>query len=241
MKTYQALIVDDERLARREIRSLLEEHPQIQVAGEAESVPEAAALIEQTRPDIVFLDVQMPRASGFDLLERTRVDAHVVFITAYNEFAVRAFEVNALDYLLKPVDPERFRRTVARFLAQPKAQTAARRELEYGDSIFVALNQTPRFVRLSSLVCIRADGDYTSLVATSGPLGLVPKSMREWEELLPARQFCRIHRSYIINCEQVLRVEKWFNDSYRVHLRHLDQPLIMSRRHATEFRRRFGI
>lgn len=241
MKTYRALIVDDERLARREIRYLLEEHPQIQVAGEAESVSQAAAFIERTPPDLVFLDVQMPGESGFELLERTRLEAHVIFVTAYDEFAVRAFEVNALDYLLKPVNPQRLRKAVARFLAQSKPQAAPERTLEYGDSVFLTVDQSPRFVKLASLICIRAEGDYTSLLATSGPLGLVLKSLKDWERLLPARHFCRIHRSVIINCEQVLRFEKWFNDSFRVHLRHVDEPILMSRRHAAVFRERFGI
>jgi two-component system LytT family response regulator len=240
MKRYRALIVDDERLARREIRCLLEEHPRIEVAGEAESVEEAAALIERAAPDLIFLDVKMPGESGFDLLERTRVKAHVVFVTAYDEFAVRAFEVNALDYLLKPVDPERLAKTVTKFLAQPR-RLAAPQPLEYSDSILLHVHDSPRFVKLASLVCIRAEGDYTSLLATSGPLGLVPTSMREWERLLPARRFCRIHRSAIVNFEQVARIEKWFNDSYRVHLKHMDQPLVMSRRHAADFRQRFGI
>lgn len=197
-------------------------------------------MIGQAMPDLIFLDVKMPGESGFDLFERTRVDVHVVFVTAYDEFAVRAFEVNALDYLMKPVDPERLARTVNRFLAHSKP-LAAPLPLEYSDSIFLQAQKSPRFVKLSSLVSIRAEGDYTSLVATSGALGVVPTSMREWERLLPAKHFCRIHRSTIINCEQVVHVEKWFNDSYRVHLRHVDQPLVMSRRHSASFRERFGI
>jgi two-component system LytT family response regulator len=240
MKSYRALIVDDERLARLEIRCLLKEHPRIEVSGEAESVAQASALIEQAMPDLIFLDVKMPGESGFDLFERTRVDAHVVFVTAYDEFAVRAFEVNALDYLMKPVDPERLARTVDKFLANSKPLAVAR-PLEYSDSIFLQAQESPRFVKIASLVSIRAEGDYTSLVATTGPLGLVPTSMREWESVLPARHFCRIHRSTIINCELVVHVEKWFNDSYRIHLRHVDQPLVMSRRHSASFRERFGI
>jgi two-component system LytT family response regulator len=241
MKTYRALIVDDERLARVDLRHLLEAHPQIRVAGEAESISEAAALIEQAPPDLVFLDVQMPGESGFDLLDRTRLAAHVIFVTAYDEFAVRAFEVNALDYLLKPVAPERLEKAVTRFLTQSKPRSAAPRKLEYGDSIFLTLGDSPRFVKLASLVAIHARGDYTSLVATSGALGMVLKSLREWEQALPASHFCRIHRSSIINCEHVARFEKWFNDSYRVHLRHVDEPVVMSRRYASAFRERFGI
>lgn len=240
MKRYRALIVDDERLARVEVRALLKEYPQIEAADEAESVAEAAALMAKTPPDLVFLDVKLPGELGFDLLGRTPPTAHIVFVTAYDQFAVRAFEVNALDYLLKPVDPARLAKTMEKFLTQSKTPPAPR-PLEYTDSIFLNLNGAPRFVKVASLVSIQADGDYTSVTATSGPLGLTTKSLREWEELLPAKRFCRIHRSSIINCEQVVRMEKWFNDSYRVHLRNQEEPLVMSRRHAAEFRERFGI
>jgi two-component system LytT family response regulator len=240
VRSYRALIVDDERLARIEIRCLLKERPRIEVSGEAESVEQASALIEQAMPDLIFLDVKMPSESGFDLFARIRVDAHVVFVTAYDEFAVRAFEVNALDYLMKQVDPERLARTVNKFLTNLKP-SAVPRPLEYSDSIFLQAQESPRFVKLSSLVSVRAEGDYTSLVATTGPLGLVSTSMRERERVLPARHFCRTHRSTIINCELVTHVEKWFNDSYRVHLRHADQPLVMSRRHSASFGERFGI
>ncbi len=240
MKVYRALIVDDERLARVELRCLLKEHPRIEVAGEAESVREAAGLIDRNPFDLIFLDVKLPGESGFDLLTRARVDGHIVFVTAYDEFAVRAFEVNALDYVLKPVDPERLRRTISRFLDEARP-LAAPRPLEYGDSIFLHVNDSARFVKLATLLSIRAEGDYTSLTATTGPLGLVAKSMREWEQVLPPRHFCRIHRSTIINCEQVLRIEEWSNSSFRVYLRHLEQPLVMSRRHAAGFRQRFGV
>jgi two-component system LytT family response regulator len=240
VKHYRALIVDDERLARVELRTLLKEYPQVEAADEAESVAEAAARIAEAPPDLVFLDVKMPGESGFDLLERTPPAAHIVFVTAYDQFAVRAFEVNALDYLLKPVDPARLAKTMGKLLAQTKTP-AAPRPLEYTDSVFLHVNGAPRFVKLASLVSIQAEGDYTAVTATSGPLGLAAKSLREWEELLPAKRFCRIHRSSIINCDQVVRMEKWFNDSYRVHLRNVEEPLVMSRRHAAEFRERFGI
>jgi two-component system LytT family response regulator len=234
------LIVDDERLARLEIVHLLKEHPWIQVCGEAESVSEAAGLIANQTPDLIFLDVRMPGESGFDLLERARVSAHVIFVTAYDEFAIRAFEVNALDYLLKPVNPERLRSTLSRVVAQSKQQATPPRELQYDDSIFLTVDQSPRFVKLSSLVCIQADGDYTCPTATSGRLGMVLKSLREWERVLPGKQFCRVHRSCIINCEHVLRFENWFNDAYRVHLRNVEEPIVMSRRRAAGFRQRFG-
>jgi len=239
----RAVIVDDERLARRELSFLLQSHPEIEVAGEAGSVKEAVALLEDRRPDLLFLDIQMPRANGFELFERTAVSAAVIFVTAHDEFAVRAFEVNALDYLMKPVNPLRLRQAIERFLRR-RPQAAVPMPggaLAYEDTIFVNVGAGPRFVKLASIICIEAEGDYSRLVGPAGSIGLVLKSMKEWEALLPARQFCRIQRSVIINCECVERFEPWFNSSYQVFLRTMPQPFTMSRRLARQFRARFGV
>jgi two-component system LytT family response regulator len=235
------VIVDDERLARRELSFLLQKHPEIELAGEAASVKEAVQVLESLHPDLLFLDIQMPRENGFDLFERTSVTTEVIFVTAHDEFAVRAFEVNALDYLMKPVNPLRLGQAIERFLRRSPRTAAMPRTLTYEDTIFVAVGQAPRFVKLSSLVCILAEGDYSRLVGTAGSIGLVLKSMKEWEALLPERQFCRIQRSVIVNCERVERFEPWFNSSYQVYLQHLPKPFTMSRRLARRFRARFGV
>ncbi len=245
MTKCRALIVDDERLARHELAFLLEKHPEIEVAGEAGSVKDAVPLLEKLRPDLLFLDIQMPRANGFELFERTPVSAEVIFVTAHDEYAVRAFEVNALDYLMKPVNPLRLRQAIERFLRRcpPAAATAtaATGPLTYDDTIFVNVGSAPRFVKLASIVCIQAEGDYSRLVGPTGSMGLVLKSMKEWEALLPERQFCRIQRSVIINCERVERFEPWFNSSYQVYLQQVPEPFTMSRRLAKRFRERFGV
>ncbi|MEJ2079091.1 MAG: LytTR family DNA-binding domain-containing protein [Acidobacteriota bacterium] len=241
MKPHTALIVDDERLARREVAYLLRDHPEIEVAGEAASVDEAVGELECLRPSLLFLDVQMPGGSGFDLFNRTKVEAHVIFVTAYDEFAFRAFEVNALDYLLKPVSPKRMRQAVDRYLHHVEGDSPGLGRLEVTDSIFLTIDQTPRFIRLASLECILAEGDYTRLVAVGGSVGMVLKTMKEWERILPLRHFCRIQRSTIINCDHVARLEPTLNGGYEVHMRHLEEPLIMSRRFARRFRARFGI
>lgn len=241
MKPHTALIVDDERLARREVAYLLHEYPEIVVAGEAASVTEALEVIERLRPSLLFLDVQMPGASGFDLFNRTNVEAHVIFVTAYDEFAFRAFEVNALDYLLKPVSPKRMRQAVDRYLHHVESDSPELGRLELTDSIFLTIDQVPRFIRLASLECILAEGDYTRLIATGGPVGMVLKPMKEWERILPIRHFCRIQRSAIINCEHVVRLEPTLNGGFEVYMRHLEEPLVMSRRFARRFRAQFGV
>jgi len=242
MTKCRVMIVDDERLARHELAFLLQKHPEIEVMGEAGSVKEAVPLLEELRPDLLFLDIQMPRENGFKLFERTPVSAAVIFVTAHDEYAVRAFDVNALDYLMKPVNPLRLRQAIERFLRpSQKPVLGTNVALGYDDTIFVAVGQAPRFVKLSSLTCILAEGDYSRLVGPAGSMGLVLKSMKEWEALLPARQFCRIQRSVIINCERVERFEPWFNSSYQVYLQNVPQPFTMSRRQAKSFRDRFGV
>jgi two-component system LytT family response regulator len=241
MKQHTALIVDDERIARRELAYLLRDHSEIEVAGEAASVDEALEALARLRPTLVFLDVQMPGASGFELFERANVEAHVIFVTAYDEFALHAFEVNALDYLLKPVRPQRLNQAIERYLSRAQADSPSVGRLDLADSIFLTIGQAPRFIRLASIECILAEGDYTRLIAAAGPVGMVLKTMKEWERILPERHFSRIQRSTIINCEQVLRFEQSANGAYHVHMRHLDQPLVMSRRFARQFRHRFGV
>ncbi|HKE13761.1 MAG TPA: response regulator, partial [Kofleriaceae bacterium] len=135
MKRRTAILVDDERLARRELAHLLAAHPAIEVVGQASSVDEAAALVGKLDPDVVFLDIQMPRRSGFELLDACDVRGQVVFVTAHDVHAIRAFEVNALDYLLKPVHPDRLALTVARLTQAPGAPPPTTSRLELDDHL----------------------------------------------------------------------------------------------------------
>jgi two-component system LytT family response regulator len=241
MRRRSAVIVDDEQLAREELAYLLQAHPEIEIVGDAGSVGEAALLVERVRPDLVFLDIELGSETGFDLFEQVRLDAHVVFVTAHDEFALRAFEVNALDYLMKPVDASRLSQAVERFLRRTGAPISAPKRLAYEDVVLVQLDGSPRLVRLSSIVCIHAERDYSRLIGTSGPIGLTLKRLGDWERLLPERQFCRIQRSIIVNCERVSRLEPWWNGSIQIHVDTLKDPLTMSRRYARQFRDRFAV
>jgi two-component system LytT family response regulator len=241
MKPHTALIVDDERIARRELSFLLRDCPEVEIVGEASSVDEAADAIARLHPALIFLDVQMPGACGFDLFDRTRVEAHVIFVTAYDEFALRAFDVNALDYLTKPVRPARLRVALDRYLQRVQGEPSPTRRLGLADSILLQIDRAPRFIKVGAIECILAEGDYTRLISVSGSIGMVLKSMREWDKLLPPRHFCRIQRSTIINCEHVLRFEPNLSAGYTVYMKHYDAPLAMSRRFARHFRARFQV
>lgn len=239
-KPFKALIIDDERLARKDLISLLSIHDNITVAGEADDVPTAIKAIEKLNPDVIFLDIQMPGDSGFDLLDKTDVDAHIIFVTAYDEYAIRAFEVNALDYLLKPVNPERLMKALEKLEFQEQDLPARIRKLNYDDRMFLMVGRHFKFLKVNTILCVSAAGDYSEVLTSDGNKGLTHKSMKEWEARLPAQHFIRVHRSTIINMEFVDRVEEWFNYSFRVYLKGVEEPCVISRRYAARLKERLG-
>jgi two-component system, LytTR family, response regulator len=236
MKPRSAILVDDERLARRELSHLLAAHPSINVVGQAASVEEAATLVGRLDPDVIFLDIQMPRRSGFELLDACEVRGQVVFVTAHDVHAIRAFEVNALDYLLKPVHPDRLALTVARLTRAPGAPAPATARLELDDHLFLHHGRAARFVRVRTIVCVRGADDYAEVVLDDGKQLLSPRPLREWEARLPPRSFVRIHRAAIVNLDHVLGIEPAGDESFRVLVRGTSDPLPMSRRYAARLR-----
>jgi two-component system, LytTR family, response regulator len=237
--THKALIIDDERLARRELRMLLTEHTEIEIIGEAESLKDALHKINLNKPDVIFLDVQMRGETGFDLLEQLDFSGKIIFVTAFDEFAVRAFEVNALDYLLKPINPNRLSQALERLQNDSDISPKTLRKLEYDDRLFLEINNRSVFLGVSSIICISASGDYSEIYTADGKKLLIAKSLREWEERLP-KNFVRIHRSTIINFEYVEKVESRFNRSYRVFLNGIKEPFTISRRYSVAIKERFN-
>ncbi len=235
-KQWQAVIVDDERLARQKLRAMLSVHPKIQVIGEADGVESAAKLIAQAQPEVIFLDIQMPGASGFELLNLLTRPVKIIFVTAFDEYAIRAFEVNALDYLLKPVNPERLANAVARLSEAAEPHVLLSRPLEYDDFLFLPFGNGSRFLKISEIKCICAAGSYSEVISADNQKSLVLKPLNEWEERLPDKHFARIHRAAIINIAFVEQTEKWFNYSYQVRLRGLAEPFTMSRRYAARLK-----
>lgn len=237
-KTFKSIIVDDEELAREDLKALLKDFTEVKIIGEAETVEETKILIEELNPDLIFLDIQMPGKSGFDLLEELQIDSKVIFVTAYDEYAIRAFEVNARDYLLKPVNRERLAQAIERLKTDQEIEETVQTKLDLIDNIFLMVNNHHQFVKIGSIIKITSAGNYTEIYTSSKLKGLVLKSLKDWEVRLPHNYFVRIHRNAIINLEYVDHVEEWFNYSYKVFLKEIDEPLVMSRRYAAKLKSR---
>jgi two-component system LytT family response regulator len=239
-RIYKSIIIDDERLARKELSSMLKDFRQIEVVGEAEDVPSAIKLINSSNPDVLFLDIQMPGKSGFDLLNKLKVDAHIIFVTAFDEYAIRAFEVNALDYLLKPITQERLKKAIKRIGETESSKDIILNTLKYDDRLLIAIDSHLQFLKINSIITINSAGDYSEIYYANDKKGLTNKSMKEWEQRLPENYFCRIHRSTIINMEFVERLEEWFNYSYRVFLKGVSEPYLISRRYVSKLKEKLG-
>lgn len=242
MDDLRVLIVDDERLARSAVRSAVGELDGVSVAGEAGDVEEAAQKLQAEAPDVVLLDVQMRGETGFELLDRIDTAVQVVFVTAYDDYAVRAFEVNALDYLLKPVDPERLAEALRRAresnTALPEDETGDPDAFAYDDLFFYEEGRRPRFIRIRDIVYIEAAGNYTELHLRDQTSALTSTSLSDWTDRLPDAHFARIHRSTIVNVERIERIAQTASRSYEVVVQAADEPLSMSRRRARALRGR---
>lgn len=234
----KALIVDDERLARKELMKLLEEHPSIEIVGEAMNAEEAIQMVNDLNPDLLFLDIQMPGKTGFQLLEELDAVPFVVFTTAYDEFALKAFEVNALDYLLKPIQAERLSETIAKILEKEKSKVAAVRnadkKLGLNDQVFVKDGDRCWFVSLSNVRLFESDGNYIKVYFDNNR-PMIHKSLNALDEKLDERAFFRASRKHIINLSWVEGIEQWFNGGLMVKLKGGDKVEV-SRRQAAKFK-----
>lgn len=234
----RALIVDDERLARKELMKLLEDHPSIEVIGEAQNADEAFEMIETLNPDLLFLDIQMPGKTGFQLLEMLDSVPLVVFTTAYDEYALKAFDVSALDYLLKPIQPERLSEAVAKIVQKEKDKKEAlengEKKLGLNDQVFVKDGDRCWFVSLSNVRMFESDGNYIKVYFdTNKPM--IHKSLNALDEKLDERAFFRASRKHIVNLSWVEGIEPWFNGGLMVRLKGGDKVEV-SRRQAAKFK-----
>jgi two-component system, LytTR family, response regulator len=203
MSPRRAVIVDDEPPACRRLAGLLAAHPEVEIVGQAGTVAAAEELIRAAAPDLLFLDVQLADDTAFALFDRVAVTAAVIFVTAFSEHAVRAFEVNALDYLVKPIDPARLAVALVRAAARPAPAAAL------GDADLVAVRSARgfRFVPVAEIVLIASSDDYSEIFVAGGQSHLSDRRMNEWERSLPDA-FVRVHRRYIVRAGRVEALER---------------------------------
>jgi two-component system LytT family response regulator len=239
MNSITTIIIDDEKLAREGLKNLLKEFSEIDIIGEANNADEAIELIDKLKPQLMFLDIEMPEKNGFDLLEELIETPCVVFTTAYNEFAIKAFEVNALDYLLKPIEPKRLSDAIQKLQVEILKESLGltngnRGPLSEHDQVFVKDGERCWFVKLNEIRLFESVGNYAKVFfGTNKPLIL--KSLNALEERLDDRIFFRANRKHIINLRWIEKIEPYFNGGLLLDLKG-GEKIEVSRRQTVKFK-----
>ena len=237
----RAIIIDDSRLARNELKRLLTDFDFLQVIGEASNAIEAKEIIESEKPDVIFLDIQMPGKDGFELLEELEVIPQVIFTTAYDQYAIKAFEVNALDYLQKPIERDRLSAAINRVAEKQNDETAKGDSdfLKPVDQVFVKDGERCWFVLLSEVPYFEVDGNYTKIFFKD-QRPMIPRTLNYLESRLDPKFFFRANRRQIINLSWIEKIEPWFSGSIRIYLKG-GKEIDVSRRQTQRFKELTGI
>lgn len=230
----KAIIVDDERLARNELRSLLSEFPEIDIIEECDGAESAIVAVDQLKPDVVFLDIHMPGKDGFGVLEELDYMPHVIFVTAYDEYAIKAFDVNALDYLLKPIETDRLKSAIEKVKAEMSTPVEVSEKLGLNNQVFVKDGDRCWFVNLSDVPMFESEGNYVRVYFEKNK-PLILKSLNNLAGRLDEDVFFRANRKFIINLNWIDTIENWFNGGLMVKLKNGEQVEI-SRRQASKFK-----
>lgn len=233
----RAIVIDDSRLARNELKRLLKEFDSLQVIGEAANVDEAKEKIESEKPDLIFLDIQMPGKNGFQLLEELEIIPDVIFTTAYDEYALKAFEYNALDYLQKPVQTDRLAGAISKVSERREKKKMAQDENNFmtaNDQVFVKDGERCWFVQLSEVRLFEVDGNYTK-VFFEDHKPMIPRTLNYLETRLDPKTFFRANRQQIINLKWVEKIEPWFSGSIKIYMKG-GHEVDVSRRQTQRFK-----
>ncbi len=228
----KALVVDDSRLARKELKHLLKNHPQILVVAEAESAEQAIQCLKQQQIDVLFLDIQMPGVDGFELLQQLDQVPQVIFVTAFDQYALKAFQHNALDYLQKPIEPSDLQRAIERIKA-PRPSTQPVKYLTAGDQVFVKDGEQCWFVDVAQIRLLEVDGHYTTIYFDNHQ-PMLPKTLNHLAERLDPTVFFRANRKQLINLKHVKQVEPWIQ-GIRIELS-AGERIELSRRQTQKFK-----
>lgn len=235
----RTLLIDDEAAARDDLRRLLAVHPTVTIVGEAGRLTEAQPLLAKGDYDLVLLDIQLRGGSGFDLVPLVRPGARVIFVTAHDQYALRAFTVNALDYLLKPVEPARLAEALRRVAAAPPEPSTA--ALRTDDVVQVKTGPgAARFVRVADILLVTSQDNYSEVRLANGEHFLVRQTLASWEERLPAAQFLRVHRQAIVSLPRVEGFTHADEETTLLRLTGLPEPVRARRQHLPEMQTRLA-
>ena len=229
MKRLTSLIIDDERLARVNLRKKLYMFSEIEVIGEANSIESGIRAITDLNPDLLFLDIRLSDGTGFDLLNQIEFRGRVIFQTAYDEYAYRAFEINAIDYLLKPVTKERLRKAIDNIInVTNENNVRISPKFRYDDRIMIEQSRSIYFIKVENIICIKAVREYTSIFEKGGKEYVVLKSIGDWQKELPDEHFARIHRNCIVNFNYIVQSERCGNTA-SIFLSGMHEAILISR------------
>lgn len=248
----RSVVVDDVDMMRATLKKVLDNFPNIEIVGEASDYESARETINQTKPDLVFLDIDLNGVTSIDLLNEISCNPKIIFITSHPDFAIKAFELNAVDYIMKPISPERLRKAIDRITSEEVSATdndAPSSGFNENDSdrfnpdqiILLNFDNKMNFIKIRDINYIEAFGNYTKVYLHDGKLSITYNSIKSWDGRLPEDVFIQIHRSTIVNLLNVTKIEKWTNDTGRLFLKGIEKPFEISRSYFFQIKKKYKV
>ncbi len=250
----RAILVDDVELMRVTLKKVLEQFPQIELVGEAGDFDSARDLINEIKPDLVFLDIDLGGLTSIDLMSQVNHAPKIIFITSHPDFAIKAFEMNAVDYILKPISPVRIKNAIERlntsaviasnedYYEEEKSQlTNGNEKFVSNQTVLLSFDNKLTFIKVKDINYIEAFGNYTKIYMNDGKLSITYNSIKNWDKKLPDDTFIQIHRSHIVNLNNILKIDKWTNDTGRLYLKGIDKVFEISRSFFFQIKKKYKI
>lgn len=249
----RSVVVDDVDMMRATLKKVLDNFPNIEIVGEASDYESARDVINKTTPDLVFLDIDLNGITSIDLLNEISCNPKIIFITSHPDFAIKAFELNAVDYIMKPISGERLRKAIDRITADIEVPAGAEGETMSGFSeadddrftpdqiILLNFDNKMNFIKIRDINYIEAFGNYTKVYLNDGKLSITYNSIKSWDARLPEDVFIQIHRSTIVNLLNVTKIEKWTNDTGRLFLKGIEKPFEISRSYFFQIKKKYKV
>jgi two-component system LytT family response regulator len=241
-EAIKAVVVDDVDLMRATLKKVLENFPNINITGEASDFDSAKTVINDLQPDLVFLDIDLNGLTSIDLLSQINCSPKIIFITSHPDFAIKAFELNAVDYILKPISYERLKKAVDRVtdeVTEEMMNAESGERFQPDQIILLSFDNKMNFIKIKEINYIEAFGNYTKVYMNDNKLSITYNSIKNWDARLPQDVFIQIHRSTIVNLLNVTKIEKWTNDTGRLYLKGMEKPFEISRSYFFQIKKKY--